>query len=140
MSLSRQERKAASVLPVPVGARIRVDSPRAIAGQPWRCGAVGPGNDARNQAAVRGWKAASAVVSLSESRAECGGSAAGAGFAGLDGLRVPGGFGLDELVGIAEVLSEQHTATWFGCMGWPPDACHRGPQPLLSSPMPARPV
>jgi hypothetical protein len=33
-------RKAASVLPLPVGARISADSPRAIAGHPRRCGVV----------------------------------------------------------------------------------------------------
>jgi hypothetical protein len=54
------QRKAVSVLPVPVGARIRVESPRAIAGQPSRCGAVGRSKTARNQAAVRGWKSARA--------------------------------------------------------------------------------
>ncbi len=40
---------------------MRVDSPRAMAGQPSRCGAVGPSKTARNQAAVMGWKSASAV-------------------------------------------------------------------------------
>ena len=34
------QRNAASVLPLPVGARMSVDSPRAIAGQPRRCGVV----------------------------------------------------------------------------------------------------
>ena len=34
-------RNAVSVLPLPVGARISVDSPRAIAGQPSVCGGVG---------------------------------------------------------------------------------------------------
>ncbi len=37
------QRKAVSVLPLPVGARIRVDSPPAIAGQPSCCGGVGAG-------------------------------------------------------------------------------------------------
>src|ERR1017187_1388101 len=103
MSLSRQERNAASVLPVPVGARIRVDSPRAIAGQPWRCGAVGPGNDARNQAAVMGWKSARAVAE-SASPANCDGAATrvGCGWDAAAGLRVSVRFGLDEVGGIAE--------------------------------------
>jgi hypothetical protein len=35
------QRNAVSVLPLPVGARISVDSPRAIAGHPSRCGASG---------------------------------------------------------------------------------------------------
>src|SRR5690554_5935838 len=34
-------RKAASVLPEPVGARIRLWRPPAMAGQPWACAAVG---------------------------------------------------------------------------------------------------
>ena len=34
-------RNAVSVLPLPVGARISVDSPRAMGGQPRFCGAVG---------------------------------------------------------------------------------------------------
>ena len=46
------QRKAASVLPLPVGARISVDSPRAIAGQPCACGGVGAANDPRNQSAT----------------------------------------------------------------------------------------
>ncbi len=41
MSRSMHQRNAASVLPEPVGARMRVESPRAIAGQPWSCGLVG---------------------------------------------------------------------------------------------------
>src|SRR6202451_3176224 len=58
MRRSRHQRKAVRVLPVPVGARIRVLSPRAIGGQPSRCGAVGCSKTARNQAAVTGWKRA----------------------------------------------------------------------------------
>ena len=38
---SRQARNAASVLPDPVGAKIRVFRPDAIDGQPSRCGGVG---------------------------------------------------------------------------------------------------
>ena len=51
---SRHDRNAVSVLPVPVGARISVDSPRAIAGQPCRCGRVGASNAPLNQAATGG--------------------------------------------------------------------------------------
>ena len=47
-------RNAVSVLPLPVGARISVDSPRAMAGQPWRCGGVGVANESRNQSATAG--------------------------------------------------------------------------------------
>src|ERR1017187_3484342 len=49
-------RKAARVLPVPVGARIRVDSPRAMAGQPSCWGRVGAGKTASNHARTGGWK------------------------------------------------------------------------------------
>ena len=47
-------RNAVSVLPLPVGARMSVDSPRAIAGQPLVCGGVGAANDARNHSATAG--------------------------------------------------------------------------------------
>ena len=47
---------------MPVGARIRVFSPRAMAGQPNRCGAVGCSKTARNQDAVTGWKSSRALV------------------------------------------------------------------------------
>ena len=59
MRRSRHQRKAARVLPVPVGARMRVDSPRAMAGQPRRCGVVGVPSAERNHARVTGWKRAS---------------------------------------------------------------------------------
>src|ERR1017187_6684824 len=49
-------RKAARVLPVPVGARMRVDSPRAMAGQPSCWGRVGAGKTASNQARTGGGK------------------------------------------------------------------------------------
>src|SRR5579859_912952 len=58
MRRSRHQRKAVRVLPVPVGARIRVLSPLAMTGQPWRCGAVGASKTSRNQRAVTGWKLA----------------------------------------------------------------------------------
>src|SRR5258708_15710296 len=50
------QRKAANVLPLPVGARINVESPRAMAGQPSRCGGVGASKEARNQSATAPWK------------------------------------------------------------------------------------
>src|SRR5580700_7467534 len=72
------QRNAARVLPVPVGARIRVESPREIAGQPRICGRVGPVKTAENQSRTAGWKSSSALTGES-----CvGGAAPGAG--GLD--------------------------------------------------------
>jgi hypothetical protein len=56
----RHQRNAASVLPLPVGARISVDSPRAIAGHPSCCGLVGSGNAALNHSRTAGWKISSA--------------------------------------------------------------------------------
>ena len=50
------QRNAVSVFPDPVGARISVDSPRAIAGHPSVCGGVGASNDARNQSPTASWK------------------------------------------------------------------------------------
>src|SRR5688572_24923062 len=49
-------RKAVSVLPLPVGARISVESPRAIGGQPRFCGAVASANTAWNHWSTAGWK------------------------------------------------------------------------------------
>jgi hypothetical protein len=43
-----------SVLPLPVGAKISVDSPRAMAGQPSACARVGAGKDRRNHSATAG--------------------------------------------------------------------------------------
>src|SRR6185503_17053911 len=54
ISWFRHQRNAVSVLPDPVGARISVDSPRAIAGQPSICGAVGSSKTALNHFAVTG--------------------------------------------------------------------------------------
>src|ERR1700693_4587163 len=48
------QRKAARVFPVPVGARIKVDSPRAIAGQPCSCGLVGAAKTASNHSRTGG--------------------------------------------------------------------------------------
>ena len=56
MTRSIAHRNAASVFPLPVGDRMSVDSPRAIAGQPSACGAVGSPNDAPNHSATAGWK------------------------------------------------------------------------------------
>ncbi len=50
------QRKAARVLPVPVGAKTSVESPRAMAGQPSVCGRVGPMKTAENQSRTAGWK------------------------------------------------------------------------------------
>ena len=47
-------RNADSVLPEPVGARISVCSPPAMAGQPWACAAVASGNEVLNQARTAG--------------------------------------------------------------------------------------
>ena len=51
---SRHHKNAASVLPLPVGARISVESPRAIAGQPSSCGRVGASNAAVNHSRTAG--------------------------------------------------------------------------------------
>src|SRR5215471_5631192 len=52
-----QTRKAARVLPDPVGAAISVSRPAAISVQPPVCGRVGPsGNRLRNQVWTAGWK------------------------------------------------------------------------------------
>jgi hypothetical protein len=56
ISRSRQERKAASVFPLPVGARIKVESPRAIAGQPSVCGRVADSNTLQNHSRTAGRK------------------------------------------------------------------------------------
>src|SRR5258708_21947770 len=58
------QRKAVNVLPLPVGARINVDSPRAMAGQPSLCGGVGASKEARNQSATAPWKRSSTTPRL----------------------------------------------------------------------------
>ncbi len=50
-------RNAVRVLPEPVGAATRVDSPAWIAGQACTCAGVGAGKCARNQPATAGWNA-----------------------------------------------------------------------------------
>ena len=48
-SRSMPHRNAVSVLPEPVGARISVWSPDAMAGHPCSCASVGAGNEDENQ-------------------------------------------------------------------------------------------
>src|SRR5881394_3085086 len=62
ISRSRHQRNAVSVLPLPVGTRISVDSPRAIAGQPAVCGVVGPSKAAPNHPRVAREKDASGSI------------------------------------------------------------------------------
>src|SRR4051812_43474408 len=52
-------KKAARVFPVPVGARIKVDSQRAMAGHPRTCGGVASGNTAVNHCRTAGWNESS---------------------------------------------------------------------------------
>src|SRR5215813_15303094 len=49
-----QIKNAASVLPDPVGAEIRVVSPARMCGQPWTCGSVGVANRLTNQSRTSG--------------------------------------------------------------------------------------
>jgi hypothetical protein len=53
-------RKAASVLPDPVGAQISVCSPARMCGHPSTWGGVGDGNELANHPATAGEKASSA--------------------------------------------------------------------------------
>ena len=55
ISRFRHQRKAASVLPLPVGARMSVESPPAMAGHPSCCGRVGDGNELLNHSRTAGW-------------------------------------------------------------------------------------
>src|SRR5262245_7445800 len=66
------ERKAASVLPEPVGAAIRVWRPSRMAGQPSRCGSVGSPKRPANHSRTAGWNADRADMSpiLPASRAD----------------------------------------------------------------------
>jgi hypothetical protein len=54
-----QARKAARVLPDPVGAEIRVVRPARMCGQPCSCGSVGDPNRSTNHSATRGCAQAS---------------------------------------------------------------------------------
>src|ERR1035437_7465588 len=95
---SRHQRKAASVLPVPVGARISALSPRAMTGQPIRCGAVGASKTARNHSAVTGWKQAN-----------------GSGTAKASGAGVESG----ESAGRSISLEDRTFLSWRAALGWP---------------------
>src|SRR5580658_1628508 len=64
-SWSMATRNAARVLPEPVGAEMRVVSPRRIAGQPSICGSVAEPNLARNHSATMGWAQARASAAWS---------------------------------------------------------------------------
>src|SRR6202041_1383403 len=54
-----QARNAASVLPDPVGAEIKVVRPARMCGQPCSCGSVGVPKRCTNHSATRGWAQAS---------------------------------------------------------------------------------
>ncbi len=57
-----QERNAASVLPLPVGARRSVLSPRRIAGQASACAGVGASKQRENHSRTAGWNSSSAAA------------------------------------------------------------------------------
>ena len=59
MRRSIAARKAASVLPEPVGARRSVERPSTMGGQPFAWAAVGAANEASNQRRTAGRNAAS---------------------------------------------------------------------------------
>src|SRR4051794_23786349 len=61
MRRSMPHRKAARVLPLPVGARIRVWSPSAIAGHPWAWASVGAGKLDSNHALTGAENRSSAI-------------------------------------------------------------------------------
>ena len=88
MSRSMAHRKAARVLPVPVGAHTSVWSPAAMAGQPSTWGGVGSENADANQARVGSEKAASGPADGSASGPAIGpadGSASGPAIGPADG-------------------------------------------------------
>src|SRR6267143_906658 len=58
------ERKAAKVLPEPVGAAISASPPRWMTGQARRCGSVGSRNRPSNQRATAGWKPESDMTGI----------------------------------------------------------------------------
>src|SRR5207248_1673319 len=74
-------KNAAKVLPLPVGARMRVESPFAMAGQPAACAAVAPANTASNHSRTAGWNSANGL-------AAGGGAASVLGRFGIS-LRIP---------------------------------------------------
>src|SRR5881227_3455980 len=53
---SSAQRNAVSVLPLPVGAKMSVHSPRAMGGHPISCALVGAGYAALNHSITAGWK------------------------------------------------------------------------------------
>src|SRR2546428_12045893 len=57
-------RKAANVLPEPVGAAISASRPPWMTGQARRCGSVGSRNRASNQRATAGWKPESDMTGI----------------------------------------------------------------------------
>src|SRR5688572_22576858 len=86
-------RKAASVLPEPVGARTRVCSPRLIAGQPWAWGGVASGKLLVNHSATAGVNVAAASnpggAAVLAGRRRAMGSTIRRGCDGDAGLRAP---------------------------------------------------
>jgi hypothetical protein len=54
MARSRHHKNAVNVFPVPVGEKMSVDSPRAIAGHPSICGRVADGNERANHSRTAG--------------------------------------------------------------------------------------
>src|SRR5581483_2165328 len=63
---SRQIKKAARVLPDPVGAEIKTSRPAAISGQPLICGSVGDPKREVNHSAMRGSKTESGIAVYSD--------------------------------------------------------------------------
>ena len=113
MRRSRHQRNAVRVLPVPVGARMRALSRRAMTGQPRRCGAVGASKTARNHSAVTGWKQAKGSAST-RAGSVAGGSAAVPCPPVLESesdsrMRHPGSAASD-LRGRLDILSFEHNA------------------------------
>src|SRR3954451_22582547 len=70
------DRKAASVLPEPVGAATSVCLPARIAGHASSCAGVGPENAEENHAATAGWNCSDTPRSLGQERPNAKGQAA----------------------------------------------------------------
>src|SRR4051795_1708498 len=70
------DRKAASVLPDPVGAATSVCRPARIAGQASSCAGVGPGKADENHAATAGWNCSGTSASLGQECPNAKGQAA----------------------------------------------------------------